>query len=145
MECLASLSALIWLLSVWIPRLCCFGLPYTLRLFETWLYPPCGIMESDSIIMADVFWNDFRLNAPPTDRMLPLRCPVSYLTHILYILDCTPCLTSCIVTAHHYVFACTWKLVQKICTLNMAICFHLTPSNTCNQGCRRCSHTAQGT
>ena len=29
------------------------------------------------------------------------------LTHFLYTLDCTLCLTSGIVTVHHYVYACT--------------------------------------
>ena len=145
MQCLDFLSVSISLRTAWIPWLCCFGLPYTLRLFELWPYPLFWMMESDYIVMTDILWNDLYLNTSPTDRMLPLRCPVSYLTHLLYILDCTPCLPSKIVTVHHYVYAWTWNLAQNFCTLNMAICFHLTPSTTCNHGCQRFSHTAHGT
>ena len=44
--------------------------------------------------------------------------PVPQITPFPYVLDCAPCLTSDTVTAHHIVYACTYKWIQNIYALS---------------------------
>ena len=125
MQCLDFLSDLNWSSNVYIPWMWCFGLSYTLRLFDIWPYPLFWWMEVDCIIMTDILWNDLPIKVTPTDNMNPIQCPMSHLTHLLHIFDCTSYLTSDIVAQHHYVCECTCKRARNIFTLNMVKCVPL--------------------
>ena len=64
-------------------------------------------------------------------------CPVLQINHFPYVLDCAPCLTFDTVTAHHIVYACTYKWIQNIYALSTLSWFIL------RLGCLESSQTME--